>query len=202
MNDMPDPVPTDVRMLMAAANATPQDSTAAARPVVANPYLRGRVIEPPAPPRQATIGTSGNIVVPPLKIPTKCKERTRHGGARKNSGRKIVSQMHETKTATFRSLLRPILLKCHPDSKNNTTRSCLTQKLIIWRVMQSSVTQKEGRTWLARFVVRFVLLYLQLLAVVNPRQIRGIFKRPPRRGRFVCGTATHCDSTHHATFGR
>jgi hypothetical protein len=30
MNDMPDPVPTDVRMLVAAANAAPQDGTAAA----------------------------------------------------------------------------------------------------------------------------------------------------------------------------
>jgi hypothetical protein len=89
MNDKPDPVRTDLRMLVAAANADPQDGTAAARSVVANPYLRGRVIEPPAPPRQSTIDTSGNSVVPPLKIPTKRKERTRHGGARKKSGRKI-----------------------------------------------------------------------------------------------------------------
>jgi hypothetical protein len=122
MNDMPDPVPTDVRMLVAAANAAPQDGTAAARPVVANPYLRGRVIEPPAPPRQATIGTSGNIVVPPLKMPTKCKERTQHGSANKYSGRKIVIQIHQTKTATFRSLLRPILLKCHPDTSVPSAR--------------------------------------------------------------------------------
>jgi hypothetical protein len=122
MNDMPDPVPTDVRMLMAAANATPQDSTAAARPVVANPYLRGRVIEPPAPPRQATIGTSGNIVVPPLNIPTKFKERTQHGCTKKDSRRRIVIQMHQTKTATFRSLLRPILLKCHPDTSVPSAR--------------------------------------------------------------------------------
>eukprot|EP00978_Attheya_sp_CCMP212_P039485 scaffold205778_cov34-Attheya_sp.AAC.1 len=65
---MTDPVfPTDGRMLVAAANDTHQGGTAASRPVVANPYLRPRVIEPPAPPRQATIGTSGSIIVPPHK---------------------------------------------------------------------------------------------------------------------------------------
>eukprot|EP00978_Attheya_sp_CCMP212_P037605 scaffold178868_cov21-Attheya_sp.AAC.1 len=36
MNNMPDPVPTNVRMLVAAANAAPQDGTTAARPVVAS----------------------------------------------------------------------------------------------------------------------------------------------------------------------
>eukprot|EP00978_Attheya_sp_CCMP212_P006541 scaffold15144_cov48-Attheya_sp.AAC.1 len=66
MNDMTDPAfPTDGRMLVAAANDDPQGGTAASRSVIANPYLRPRVIEPPAPPRQATIGTSGNIIVPP-----------------------------------------------------------------------------------------------------------------------------------------
>eukprot|EP00978_Attheya_sp_CCMP212_P045106 scaffold333787_cov31-Attheya_sp.AAC.1 len=74
MNDMTDSAfPTDVRMLVAAANDAPQGGTATSRTVIANPYLRPRVIEPPAPPRQATIGTSGNIIVPPRKTPTKCK---------------------------------------------------------------------------------------------------------------------------------
>eukprot|EP00978_Attheya_sp_CCMP212_P037606 scaffold178869_cov24-Attheya_sp.AAC.1 len=36
MNNMPDPVPTDVRMLVAAANAAPQDGTTAARSFVAS----------------------------------------------------------------------------------------------------------------------------------------------------------------------
>eukprot|EP00978_Attheya_sp_CCMP212_P024800 scaffold78540_cov53-Attheya_sp.AAC.1 len=97
MNVMTDPVvPTDVRMLGAAdnANAAPQGGTAASRAVIANPYLRHRVIEPPAPPRQATIGMSGNIVVPSRKTPTKRKERTQHGGSRNNSGRKIANQTH------------------------------------------------------------------------------------------------------------
>jgi hypothetical protein len=95
MNDVTDPaVPADVRMVVAAANAAPQGGTAVSRPVVANPYLRPRVIEPPAPPRQATIGMSGNIVVPPRKTPTKRKERTQHGGSRNNSGRKIANQTH------------------------------------------------------------------------------------------------------------
>eukprot|EP00978_Attheya_sp_CCMP212_P000910 scaffold1954_cov33-Attheya_sp.AAC.4 len=74
MNDMTDPaVPTDVIMMVAAANDAPQGGTAASRPVIANPYLWPRVIEPPAPPRQSTIGTSGNIIVPPHKTPTKRK---------------------------------------------------------------------------------------------------------------------------------
>jgi hypothetical protein len=69
------PVPTDDRM-MAAANLPPQGGTAAARPATVNLCLRPRVIErPPAPPRQAMIRMSGNIAVPPLQIPTKCKEQ-------------------------------------------------------------------------------------------------------------------------------
>eukprot|EP00978_Attheya_sp_CCMP212_P024996 scaffold79564_cov69-Attheya_sp.AAC.1 len=97
MNNMMDPVPTNVRMLLvaAASNAAPQGGTEAEQPVIANPYLRRWVTASPAPPCQAMIGTSGNIVVHPLKTPTKHKELTRHdGGARKESGWKITNQMH------------------------------------------------------------------------------------------------------------
>jgi hypothetical protein len=96
INNMTDPIPTDGRMV--DADSAPPDRTAAARHVTVNPYKKRQVKDNPMPtpaaPRQATIGTSGNIVVPPLTRIPKRKEQSKHGGARKRSGRKITNQTH------------------------------------------------------------------------------------------------------------
>eukprot|EP00978_Attheya_sp_CCMP212_P031246 scaffold117470_cov40-Attheya_sp.AAC.1 len=93
MNDMPDPVPTDVRIVVAAANAAPQDGTAAARPVVASLDF-------------------------PLPAMVSCMT--------------ILSRSDIQDETLF--------------DKMDLNRMALKWKLIIWRVMQSSITQKEGRT--------------------------------------------------------